>query len=273
VELDVASRKALTGAPELRGYPAQFEVRKKANGVVELRGYASTFAQPYEMHDAFGAYSEVVRAGAFGQTLANGADVAYLANHGGLTMARTASGTLDLSEDSTGLETLARVNEKRGDVRDLVLAIEDGNVDQMSFGFRVVRQEWSPDYDERAMVELNLDRGDVSAVNYGANPATSVAAQRAFRSVRGSKIARLSGELRAGTQLATGEAELVSRILDALAEGEELRTLTEKLADGRAEPAVDAAARATDELERREAAAETLRLLAEHEAEQDARVA
>lgn len=271
MELDVTTRSALTGAPELRGFAAQFEVRKKANGIVELRGYASTFAEPYEMHDGFGAYSEVVRAGAFGKTLASGADVAYLANHGGLTMARTVSGTLQLSEDSTGLDTTAQVNEKRSDVRDLVLAIEDGNVDQMSFGFRVVRQEWSPDYDERAMVELNLDRGDVSAVNYGANPATSVAAQRAFRSVRGSKIARLSAELRSGAQLAAGEAGLVSRILDALADDEELRELTSKLSDARVEPVVDVAARAAEATEKREAAAEVLRELRAHELEQASR--
>lgn len=266
--LDVSARKALTGAPELRGFPAAFEVRKKANGQVELSGYASTFGSPYEMHDSFGAYSEVVRAGAFGKTLADNADVAYLANHGGLTMARTVSGTLTLSEDTLGLHTLATVNEKRSDVRDLVLAIEDGNVDQMSFGFRVVRQEWSPDYDERSMVELNLDRGDVSAVNYGANPSTSVAAQRAFRSVRGSKIARLSTELRAGVQLGTSEAELVSRILDALADGEELRELTSRLADT---PRVEAAAVVEARSSIDPAAAEVLLLIREHEAELNAR--
>ena len=263
---DLTARNTLTGAPELRGFPAAFEVRKKANGAVELSGYASTFGAPYEMHDAFGPYSEVVRAGAFGKTLADQADVAYLANHGGLTMARTVSGTLTLSEDSTGLLTLAQVNEKRSDVRDLVLAIEDGNVDQMSFGFRVVRQEWSPDFDQRDMVELNLDRGDVSAVNYGANPATSVGAQRAFRSVRGSKIARLSTELRAGIQLGTSEAELVSRILDALADGEELRELTSRLADTpkvSVVPVVDEARAAAEAA----SASEVLALLREHESE------
>ena len=129
---------------------------------------------PYDMQDSFGVYSESVQRGAFATTLANRADVAYLANHSGLTMARTLPGSLRLSEDSTGLHTIAQVNTTRTDVRDLVAAIEDADVDQMSMGFRVVRQEWSPDYGQRSMLELDLHRGDVSAVNFGASPTTSV---------------------------------------------------------------------------------------------------
>ena len=160
---------------EVRSYPARFEVRGMAGGLAQLTGYASTFEQPYEMLDQFGAYTEVVRAGAFAATLAAGADVAYLSNHGGLTMARTKSGSLRLSEDHLGLRVAATVNTARGDVRDLLAAVEDGDIDQMSFAFRIVRQAWSPDYDERALLEVDLHRGDVSAVNYGANPHTVAA--------------------------------------------------------------------------------------------------
>jgi phage head maturation protease len=57
----------------------------------------------------------------------------------------------------------------------MLLALEDGSVDEMSFAFRVTRQMWSPDYDQRDILEVDLHRGDVSVVNFGANPATSVA--------------------------------------------------------------------------------------------------
>jgi HK97 family phage prohead protease len=171
---DLSTRAILTGTPERRSYAAEYEVRGLANSRVELRGYASVFGTPYEMHDMFGEYSENVQRGAFATTLANRADVAYLANHSGLTMARTIPGSLRLSEDTRGLHTVAQVNTTRGDVRDLVAAIEDGDVDQMSMGFRVVTQEWSSDYSQRTMVALDLHRGDVSAVNYGASPTTSV---------------------------------------------------------------------------------------------------
>jgi DnaJ-class molecular chaperone len=42
----------------------------------------------------------------------------------------------------------------------------------MSFAFRVLRQEWNEDYTRRWINEVSLDKGDVSLVNYGANPTT-----------------------------------------------------------------------------------------------------
>ena len=51
-------------------------------------------------------------------------------------------------------------------------AVERGDLDEMSFAFRVMRQEWNSDYDRRWINEVSLDKGDVSLVNYGANPTT-----------------------------------------------------------------------------------------------------
>jgi phage head maturation protease len=93
-------------------------------------------------------------------------------------MAYTKAGTLRLSEDSTGLHMGADINTERYDVSDMLTAIRDGNVDEMSFAFRVTRQQWSPDYDQRDIQEVDIHRGDVSVVNFGANPATSVDAMR-----------------------------------------------------------------------------------------------
>jgi hypothetical protein len=50
--------------------------------------------------------------------------------------------------------------------------MERGDLDEMSFAFRVTRQEWNEDYTERWINEVNLSKGDVSIVNYGANPHT-----------------------------------------------------------------------------------------------------
>ncbi len=219
---DKKMRGTATGAPELRSYPTKFEVRSLPGGSkVELSGYASTVEQPYTMYDMFGEYSEVVRTGAFGKTLLEGADVSFLTNHGGLTMARTKTGTLALTEDSTGLLCVSTMNSARGDVRDLLTAIEDGNVDEMSFAFRVMRQQWSPDYDERALLELNLDRGDVSAVNYGANPNTSIGVQRAFRSMRPAKLHRMAEEVRAGKALSASTMDTLGQVLDLIASADD----------------------------------------------------
>jgi HK97 family phage prohead protease len=168
------NRASAGGEVLVRAYPAVLETRGVGAGLVRLTGYASTFGQPYEINDAFGPYLEQVRHGAFTDTLSAGADVNYLANHAGLTMARTGSGSLRLTQDSRGLHVEATVNPNRSDVRDLLAAIEDGDVADMSFAFRVTQQQWSPDYDQRDLLAVDLHRGDVSAVNFGANPHTTV---------------------------------------------------------------------------------------------------
>jgi HK97 family phage prohead protease len=133
--------------------------------------------QSYEMYDFWGPYTEIVDRGAFDVTLAAEPDVAFLLNHRGTTMARTKSGTLTLSVDDHGLRSIALLNPERTDVRDLVHAISDGDIDQMSFAFQITRGQWSPDYTEYRILEVDLDRGDVSAVNYGANPNTTISAR------------------------------------------------------------------------------------------------
>lgn len=155
---------------------AQMDVRAKPDGTGGTRrvftGYASVTEAPYEMYDWYGPYMEVVREGAFTKTLAEGCDTAFLVNHGGVTMARTKKGTLQLSEDDTGLYVEAEIEPARSDVAILISAVEGGEIDEMSFAFWINRCMWSPDYEQLDLLELNLDKGDVSPVNYGANPHT-----------------------------------------------------------------------------------------------------
>lgn len=171
------SQRAEQSTTLRRAYPVQLEVRAKSGGQVTLAGYASVTEQVYEMWDWLGPYGEVVRQGAFSKTLAENPAVQLLLNHGGLSMAYTNAGTLRLAEDSTGLQMEADVNTGRTDVRDMVTALEDRAVDEMSFAFRVTRQQWSPDYDQRDILEVDIHKGDVSVVNFGANPHTSVEAR------------------------------------------------------------------------------------------------
>lgn len=170
-----ADRAAAAGT-ERRAYPVQLEVRAQSTGKAAIEGYASVTETPYEMWDWYGSYTEVVRAGAFAKTLSENPQVQLLLNHGGLSMAYTRAGTLRLAEDATGLHIAADVNTSRSDVADMVAALGDGDVDEMSFAFRVPtgKSIWSPDYDERSIVEVDIHRGDVSVVNFGASPTTSV---------------------------------------------------------------------------------------------------
>jgi HK97 family phage prohead protease len=143
----------------------------------EVLGYASTVDQSYKMWDVFGEYEEEVAGDAFDRTLAASPDVAFLLNHRGMTMARTTNGSLELSVDALGLRSQAWLNPERRDVQDLVSAIRDGLVDEMSFAFMIDDAEWNDDFTRFRIQQVNLDRGDVSAVNYGANPHTSITAR------------------------------------------------------------------------------------------------
>lgn len=144
----------------------------------KVDGYASIVGRKYDMWDMFGEYTELVMPGAFDETLAAKPDVAFLTNHRGVTMARTTNGSLQLSADNKGLHSLAYLNPKRNDVKDLIIAIEDKDITEMSFAFMITDGEWNEDYTEYQINSVDLDRGDVSAVNFGANPYTSVKARQ-----------------------------------------------------------------------------------------------
>lgn len=217
---DFSARGRRNPLAQLRSYPAQFETRSLSNGKVEVIGYASTVGRAYDMRDAFGTYRESVRPGAFSKTLNEGADVSFLINHGGITLARSKNGTLTLREDAHGLLTTAQVNPNRSDARDMLTAIEDGDLTEMSFAFRVVQERWDDTYENRELIELNLDRGDVSVVNFGANPGTSIlATQRALASIAPATLDRMQTELRSG-QMTDATLQTLSQVLRCIADAD-----------------------------------------------------
>jgi hypothetical protein len=65
--------------------------------------------------------------------------------------------------------------------RDLYTLVERGDVDQMSFAFRVIRQKWNEGRTERTLTELSLADGDVSVVTYPAYPTTTVEAREQLK--------------------------------------------------------------------------------------------
>lgn len=212
--------RAASRGKERHAYPIKLEVRAgKTAGTSAIDGYASVVEVPFDMYDMFGPYSEVIRSGAFTRTLNANPQVQLLLNHEGLSMAYTKAGTLQLAEDSTGLHMTAELNSTRSDVRDMLTAIEDGNVDEMSFAFVTTRQQWSPDYDQRDILEVDLNRGDVSVVNFGANPATSVSmraqdfdhldetAARALYERLGARLVKPAPAMPLGLALALAQAQ------------------------------------------------------------------
>jgi HK97 family phage prohead protease len=167
-------------SPEIR-FTSQLRAKKitREDGMdwYEVEGYASAFEAGYEMWDMFGPYTEIVSKGAADATLAADPEVVFRFNHAGTPMASTRNDRLKLWADDHGLGQRAWLNPKRADVQLLVQAIEDEDVREQSFMFRITSGQWSPDYTEYRINAFDLERGDVGPVTYGANPHTSIAAR------------------------------------------------------------------------------------------------
>lgn len=168
------------GAVDLRQRP--LEARTNDDGTVEVHGYATTWNTEYDVAGGppYGWVEEIAD-GAATRSLAERDDVRFLFDHIGLPMARTASGTLLLEADTLGLRVEVPNLDVRGntDAANLASALGRQDVDQMSFAFRAIRQEWNDDYTHRRILEVRLF--DVSAVSFPANPATIVALRSALR--------------------------------------------------------------------------------------------
>jgi HK97 family phage prohead protease len=222
IEVD-ATRRRIT---------APFELRKDQGnaGGLTFRGVASTTETEYPVFGgSFPGWMETIARGAFKKTLRENADVSFLVNHEGMTLARTKSGTMTLREAQAGLEVTAKLDPRQNAVNDLFIASERGDIDEMSFGFRVTRDEWtdangdpSNEYDgvNRRILEVNLNKGDVSAVNYGANDTTS----GGFR-----EIEMALAELRDGKEITPKQRETIRGLARAVGEQPEHRATAEAM--------------------------------------------
>lgn len=182
------------------------EARQAEDGTLKLAGYAAVFNEPSLPLP----FIEKIMPGAFRKTLSETPDVRLLVNHEGLPMARTKNGTMSLYEDEKGLyfeADLANTTE----ARDLYTLVERGDVDQMSFAFRVIRQKYNLDRTERSLIEVSLSDGDVSIVTYPAYEATSVEARE--------RLKKAMAEINEGRKISPETLELLEEVFGDLTEG------------------------------------------------------
>lgn len=184
------------------------EARQAEDGRLRMAGYAAVFNEPSLPLP----FIEKIAPGAFRKTLSEMPDVRLLINHEGLPLARTKNGSMSLYEDERGLYFEAELADTQ-EARDLHTLVARGDVDQMSFAFRVIRQKWNQDRTERMLTEVSLADGDVSIVTYPAYPATSVEAREALK--------KAIDAIKEGREI-TGDSLLVLKnIFGDLSEGHE----------------------------------------------------
>lgn len=164
---------------EVRMLPAKgLEIRTEGEEAAKkkkIMGYAAVWNS--ESVD-LGFFTETILPGAFQESLSNGADVAALIDHvPTLILGRRKAGTLKLKEDNVGLHIEVDPLPDTQLVRDLLVNLEMGNIDQMSFAMYVTEDRWSirNGKDHREIVKAEIY--DVSVVTFPAYPATTVSAE------------------------------------------------------------------------------------------------
>jgi HK97 family phage prohead protease len=180
---------------------AKLEVRATPDGGAILEGYATVYNFAYDLGGgpAAGGFTEIIASGATAKSAAE-ADVRLLVNHDGIPLARTKSGTMTLQSDDIGLRVTAQLDPTNPMSASLRSAMERGDMDQMSFAFKVIRDSWDAKYEIRTIHEVRLF--DVSVVTYPANPAS---------------VAKLRSEDVQGSEQATGRSvEMAKRQLEAI---------------------------------------------------------
>lgn len=136
-----------------------------------VTGYAAVFDSPT---DIAGLFREQVARGAFAASIGRD-DVHALYNHDyRLVLGRYSSGTLRMREDARGLLVEIDLPETQT-ARDLAESMRRGDVDQMSFGFRAVRQSWDKSQDPPLRTLDEVELLDVSVVPRGAYDDTEAA--------------------------------------------------------------------------------------------------
>lgn len=231
----VKKRRHRAGPPlgrEFRFFSADgLEVRNDSdNDAILITGMPIVYNAPYTVRDMFGEFEETMLPGVADLVIAAGADVRFLFNHDGMPLARTLSGTLKLDTSSTrGLPMTASLDARSNLANDLAVAMERGDVTQMSCGFVVGVDSWTEDGTKRSISRFD-QLFDVSAVTYPASPTTSI--ELAYRSLMSRPVesqarvrqlwVEVGRDFRAGTPLSAGNAAHLQTALDALRADDEV---------------------------------------------------
>ena len=159
---------------QVRCVASDFQTRAEDDGLY-ISGYFSVFNSIYQLWE--GA-TESVAETAFDETLSG--DIRCLVDHETrLVLGRTKANTLTLKTDSRGLWGEVRINPKDTDAMNLYERVKRGDVDQCSFGFRILDEEFS---DLGTSVHWTIKKVrllEVSVCTFPAYEETAISARKA----------------------------------------------------------------------------------------------
>lgn len=186
---------------ETRAFPViELRVSRSEGEPPKIKGHAAVFDK---LSEDLGGFREKIAPGAFARTIGK-ADVRALFNHdANYILGRNKAGTLILAEDQKGL-AIDITPPDTSVARDLMVSIDRGDIDQMSFAFRVhgkkgeqwqvdgqdvpMEKLWDKMYDGKkhdiVRTLLDVDLFDVSPVTYPAYPQTDVKIRDYIKALR-----------------------------------------------------------------------------------------
>lgn len=184
---------------QLRGVFSEFQTRTEETGDLYISGYFSVFNSNYEL---WPGATESIAETAFDGALAD--DIRCLINHETrLVLGRTKSGTLTLKTDSRGLWGEVKINPNDQDAMNLYERVRRGDIDQCSFGFEILDEEFEDRGDSVHWTIKRVKLYEVSIVTFPAYTDTSVSARelelreikkRSFEAWKARVTKKLKGE-------------------------------------------------------------------------------
>ncbi len=156
----------------------KIEIRADENEPTMIRGYTAVFNQTSL---DVGGFFERIDPGAFSNAILAD-DVRALSNHDdNFVLGRNTRGTLRMIEDDTGLAVEIQPPDAQW-ARDLIVSINRGDVDQMSFGFWVEEggDRWEMVDGVAFRTLTNVRLRDVSIVTFPAYPQTTAQVRTQF---------------------------------------------------------------------------------------------
>jgi HK97 family phage prohead protease len=204
------------GKPERRVIPyseLQFKYEERSEEQPsKIYGQVALFNR---MSEEMRGFREKISPGCFKKTL-DEADIRALMNHDpNYVLGRNTSGTLKLWEDNIGLNMECEPPDTQW-AKDLMVSMKRGDVDQMSFGFRVIKDSWDEVDGEIIRTLIECELFDVSVVTYPAYLMTSASVRSLLYSNEFRDLAELIERVNRGETLNEADHETINQNFEKL---------------------------------------------------------
>lgn len=152
--------------------PTEFRAAEEG-GERYIEGYFIVFDDIYDM--GFGMTESVDRH-ALDNTIHD--DIRALCDHESrIVLGRTSTGSLELRVDDHGLFARIRINQNDSDAINTWARVQRGDVDQASFGFRIIREDKTVNGDKIHWTLKDIKLYEITVCTFPAYESTSLSAR------------------------------------------------------------------------------------------------